>query len=209
MFCQLFWESNLKNKSEETHKKILTVAEKLFAQSGYDATGVADICEKAGVSKGAFYHHFESKQAVFLALLDDWMSELDKIMNSARASAVNVPEILLGMAGMTAEIYSGAKERYSLFLEFWIQASRHQDNEIWQKTIAPYQRWQEIIASILAKGVTDGSFDPDLDPQVSARVMLAMVMGLLLQAFFDPQGAEWDKVTQEGIRALMKSYYRR
>ncbi|MCX6071787.1 MAG: helix-turn-helix domain containing protein, partial [Chloroflexi bacterium] len=56
-----------------TEARILDAAAECFGRRGYDATGVADLCETAGVSKGAFYHHFPSKQAVFMALLNRWL----------------------------------------------------------------------------------------------------------------------------------------
>lgn len=46
-------------RGEETRSRILHSALSLFGRQGYDATGVAGICEAAAVSKGAFYHHFE------------------------------------------------------------------------------------------------------------------------------------------------------
>ena len=58
----------MQQRSEETRNAIIEAAETLFTQQGYTAAGVAEICEAAGVSKGAFYHHFETKQAVFLAV---------------------------------------------------------------------------------------------------------------------------------------------
>jgi AcrR family transcriptional regulator len=60
-------------RGEETRSHILDVAGELFAERGYDATSVAGICARAGVTKGAFYHHFKSKQAVFLELRDRWL----------------------------------------------------------------------------------------------------------------------------------------
>ena len=57
-------------RSEETRARLLEAAEACFSESGYDGTGVAKICRRAGVSKGAFYHHFETKQAIFLELLN-------------------------------------------------------------------------------------------------------------------------------------------
>ena len=71
----------MQQRSMETRKRILDAAQSLFSQSGYDATGVAEICRAAGVSKGAFYHHFPSKQAIFLELLDGWLSRLDESFN--------------------------------------------------------------------------------------------------------------------------------
>ena len=64
-------------RSEKTRAAIMIASAALFSQAGYDATSVAQICEQAGVSKGAFYHHFPSKQDLFLSILDEWLHDLD------------------------------------------------------------------------------------------------------------------------------------
>jgi AcrR family transcriptional regulator len=61
----------VQGRSVETRKRILTASLRLFAARGFNATGVAEICSACGVSKGAFYHHFASKQTVFLELMRD------------------------------------------------------------------------------------------------------------------------------------------
>ena len=55
-------------RSQETRSRILAAAEQSFAEHGYDVTSVDSICHAAGVSKGAFYHHFPSKGSVFVAV---------------------------------------------------------------------------------------------------------------------------------------------
>ena len=57
----------------ETRNRILKAAEECFARYGYDSTGVAAICKAAAVSKGALYHHFPSKQAIFVEMFEIWM----------------------------------------------------------------------------------------------------------------------------------------
>ena len=88
----------MQQRSEETRTHILEAALKLFSKEGYDATGVAQICQAAGVSKGAFYHHFPSKHAVFMALLQSWLEVLDKQFQAALEGARDVPDGLLRMA---------------------------------------------------------------------------------------------------------------
>ena len=89
----------MQTRSEETRARIVQSALKLFAGKGYEATGVAELCADAEVSKGAFYHHFPSKQAIFLELLQEWLQGLDREMGKAMSTASNVPEGLLAMAG--------------------------------------------------------------------------------------------------------------
>jgi AcrR family transcriptional regulator len=54
----------------ETTAAILEAARKLFATQGFEATSIDDIAAKAGVAKGAVYHHFESKEEIFTRVLD-------------------------------------------------------------------------------------------------------------------------------------------
>ncbi len=63
-------------RSEETRKRIIQVAVRLFSDHGYDSAGVAEICEAADVSKGAFYHHFETKHEIFMGLLNRWLGRV-------------------------------------------------------------------------------------------------------------------------------------
>jgi len=81
----------------ETRSRILQAAMECFAQRGYDGTGVAEICRRAEVTKGGFYHHFPSKQAVFLELLNRWLAGLDTQLEAVRAGAESIPEGLLRM----------------------------------------------------------------------------------------------------------------
>jgi len=197
----------MQTRSEETRMNILSVAQGLFAQKGYEATGIMDICDAAGVSKGAFYHHFPSKQAIFMALLEDWLAQLDVLMQAAMAAAPNVPEGLVQMAGLTSSVFEAANTQFPLFLEFWIQAGRQP--EIWQTVVAPYHRYQALFSSIFDKGIQEGSLNQEISSAAAARVIIALAMGLLLQALFDPDGANWSQVTQEGVRMLMDGLIRR
>lgn len=57
-------------KSILSKEKILNAAEEVFAQKGFDAATMQDIMEKCGLSKGAIYHHFKSKEEIMQALGD-------------------------------------------------------------------------------------------------------------------------------------------
>ena len=55
---------------EETVKLILDSAEKLFIEKGYEKTSLQDIINATNLSKGAIYHHFSSKEEIFLRIGD-------------------------------------------------------------------------------------------------------------------------------------------
>jgi AcrR family transcriptional regulator len=57
-------------------RQILVVARRLFATNGYEATGIVDIARDAGVTRPVVYKHFESKEAIYLAVLGEARREL-------------------------------------------------------------------------------------------------------------------------------------
>ena len=188
-------------RAEKTRERILKAAEESFARDGYDATGVAGICELAGVTKGAFYHHFPSKQAVFLALLQGWLSRLDTGIETLRVGAPTVPQGLLHMAGLTRYIFSEASGRLPIFLEFMTQASH--DREVWQATVAPYRRYRDRFADIVRAGIAEGSLRP-VDPDVAALTIVALAVGMLLQGLLDPDGSDWGQAAHDGMTMLLE-----
>ena len=192
--------NQMQQRSEETRAHILRAAQKLFAQNGYDATGVAEICAAAGVSKGAFYHHFPTKQVLFLELLKTWLSGLDTQMNAVVEGPHNVPQTLIDMAGMMQNVFQVANEQLPMFLEFWTQSSR--DPVVWQTTIAPYRRYQTFFTALVQNGVDEGSLKA-VDPEAAARLILAMAVGLLFQCLLDPQGANWENMITQSMQLLM------
>lgn len=62
----------LQARAEATRRKIIETAVELFGQFGYGETGLADVLQRAGVSKGAFYYHFDSKEAVATAIIEEF-----------------------------------------------------------------------------------------------------------------------------------------
>jgi len=187
----------MQQRSEETRARILESSIKLFSNRGFNAASVDDICEEAGVSKGAFYHHFESKQMLFLALLDGWLQTIDNAIEASKDKTA--PETFMQMTEAFPYIFGTAGGGLPMFLEFWLQASR--DDKIWQASIAPYRRYHKYFTSLIKKGVDEGSF-VDVNPELTARMIVSMAMGLLLQSLLDPKGAKWEKVARE-ITSMM------
>ena len=190
----------MQQRSEETRAKIIESAIKLFSTRGFNTASVDDICKDAGISKGAFYHHFESKQALFLALLDGWLQTIDNAIEASKDKTV--PETFTQMTEAFPYIFETAGGGLPMFLEFWLQASR--DKKIWNASIAPYRRYHKYLTALINKGVDEGSFF-EADPELTARMIVSTAMGLLLQSLLDPKGAKWEKVARESTSMLVNS----
>jgi len=188
----------MQHRSEETRSKIIESAIKLFSNQGYNKASVDDICEDAGISKGAFYHHYKSKQELFLALLDVWLKNIDHAIEVSKDKTA--PETFMQMTEAFPYIFETAGDGLPMFLEFWLQASR--DKKIWDASIAPYRRYHKYFTSLIKKGVEEGSF-VEVDPELASRMIVSTAMGLLLQSLLDPKGAKWEKVARDSTTMLV------
>ncbi len=193
----------MQKRSEQTRTHLLDAALKQFAIHGYNATSVDDICTAAQVSKGAFYHHFESKHALFLCLLDSWLQAIRT--NLSELQRPTVPETMLNITEVMPGILTAARDQLPMFLEFWLQASR--DEKVWEATIEPYHEFRSYFAALITQGIQEGSFR-EVDPGVAGEVILSMAVGILLQALLEPEGADWERTAAHGMEILMKGLSR-
>lgn len=88
------------DRRARTRTALIRSARALFLEKGYAATGTPEIVEQAGVTRGALYHHFKDKQALFLAVIEDEAAQVAAGID-ARASASGSPMAAL-LAGAHA-----------------------------------------------------------------------------------------------------------
>jgi AcrR family transcriptional regulator len=74
-------------RSASTRKRVLEAAKTLFIAKGYAATGTPEIVAQAGVTRGALYHHFEDKRALYLALVEAESAAVAAEIEDAGAAA--------------------------------------------------------------------------------------------------------------------------
>jgi len=84
-------------------------------------------------------------------------------------------------------------------VEFWSRAIR--DQAAWEASNAYFLRYQERFAGLIAAGVAEGSLRPN-DPNLTARMIVSLALGVILQGLLDPRGADWGRVMHEGIEYI-------
>ena len=100
---------------------VLKVATQLFSQQGFDNTSMANICEKAGVSKGLVYHHFKSKDEILTTIFGDGTEQM-KALNEAyldNSPHKNLTDLIEGVFGQIVK----EKELFKLNLNIMFQPS--------------------------------------------------------------------------------------
>jgi AcrR family transcriptional regulator len=87
-------------QAEATRELLVSIARERFAEQGYAATSIEDIVQRAGVAKGALYHHFSGKEALFRAVYEAVLAET---VSAVMAAAVAAQEPWAGVrAGLSA-----------------------------------------------------------------------------------------------------------
>lgn len=188
------------DRAMHTKESILKAAEHLFAVQGYEATSVSMICDAAGVSKGAFYHHYKTKQSVFLELMQRWLKGLDEQLVLINESTDDVKDGLLSMGEIVGHVLDVGGPQLPIFLEYLSRAIR--DPTVWEATVEPFQRYRDFFAVQIQRGIDEESFR-EIAPPYAARVIIALAVGMLVQGLLDPYGEDWRDVTQEALQLLL------
>lgn len=194
-----------REQSLQTKEKLLGAAQVIFAKSGFDSASVASICEAAGVSKGAFYHHFESKQALFFELMKRWLDDLEERLHEIEAREADVPEKLFSMAHVVGDVLQMGGPQLSIYLEFWNQAIR--DRDVHRTLSQPFEDFIAFFSGLLEDGMERGTIKSG-DAEMTARVIIALGIGLLFQGLLEPRAADWNEATAFGLNLLFEGLYR-
>lgn len=105
-------------------EKLLEAGVKLVRQQGYAATSVEQLCTEAGVTKGAFFHHFASKEALGVALAEYWSSSTGAFFASAPYHHHDDPAVrVFGYIDLRVELIAGPVESFSCVAGTMVQES--------------------------------------------------------------------------------------
>jgi AcrR family transcriptional regulator len=106
-----------------TRARLIEAALNVFAFGGYEHATVDDIAHAAGLSKGAFYFNFDSKDEILIELVRQWADERVSLLNAAFAFEEESSSRLRAMVEALI-LYSGGTNWPPLILEFWSQGLR-------------------------------------------------------------------------------------
>ena len=107
---------------DSARERLLTATIDLVRAQGYASTRVEDICAAAGVTKGSFFHHFESKEDVAIAAAQRWTTNAVSLFAQAPYMAASDPlERLLGYVDFRRELVSGEIPEWTCYAGTVIQ----------------------------------------------------------------------------------------
>jgi AcrR family transcriptional regulator len=171
-------------RSEATRTKIITSAVELFNETGYPATGLGDIIERAEMTKGALYYHFDSKESLATAIIEEGSAHLVEAFRSIITSSAPALEGIIHGVFVVADLLStdqiarSATQLLRAFGEF---------NEAATRT---YGGWVAQMMQSTRQAIDEGDIRGDLDPQAVGETIVGSMLGAELLANATTAGAD-------------------
>ncbi len=171
----------------DARERLLDAADQLMWQRGYEAVGVADLCQSAGAPRGSFYHWFPSKQALTLAMLARSWERLRAALFEP-AFSIDAPFV---------DQFDGYVERLVAHLRTARRTSGHvagcrfgnmaaelstRDPDVRAAIDAIFDDMRGIYSTAIAAGIASGELQPNTDPDDVAESLCAHMEGLMLLA---------------------------
>ena len=150
-------------------ERILAAAEKLFAQQGFDAVSMHAIAEAAGVCKANVFHHFTSKNDLYVAVLRNACRDSNQHLDDLGSEELPLAERLAQYARVHLQTILQHEQVTRLSLREMLNEDTHQGQELAEKVYG--EKFSRFV-SILRAGQAAGALRQDIDPAVVATVLL-------------------------------------
>jgi TetR/AcrR family transcriptional repressor of nem operon len=171
-------------RGENSRAALVEHGTRLMLRSGYAATGLAELLRAAGVPKGSFYNHFNSKEAFGVELVQCYYDGHDRLLTSLLAQTERRPlerlrsyfDLLLQRA-----VDASPQERGCLLGMLALEMSGSSE-PLRASLDDVFRRWQARVAELLRQAQIAGELAPEQDPQPLAAMLIDGWEGALMRA---------------------------
>jgi TetR/AcrR family transcriptional repressor of nem operon len=183
---------------ERTREQLLQAAFREIYRSGFQSASLDTILASAGVTKGALYYHFKSKEALGYAVVEEIIAP--DVHGKWVKPLQNVKDPIDALIGAVQRITVRPKDvRGGCPLNNLAQEMSPLDAKFRKHLATIFQAWREAVASLLREGQARGSVRRDMEPADAAALLIAMVEGYGSLA----KNAQDPKVMKAGIRNIV------
>lgn len=192
-------------ETTDTRLKLMQTATELIWESNYDNVGIADICKKAGVTKGAFYHHFTSKADLFSSACAHEWERMRPMMDeglSPRYTALQQVENVIELTLRKQQRKQG-KDQKICGCPFFTAGAQAGCDEVEVRSVArDMSDNSTLYLTALVKNLLAESYlTPPVNEQQTARMLQQFIQGLLMHGRVYQ---DFDKLRQD----LREGFYR-
>jgi AcrR family transcriptional regulator len=180
--------------------RILDAAGVVFARDGFAAARMEDVAAEAGVSKGALYLSFDSKDALIDALVERMVGWEVRRLEEATAAEGSVRDRLVAFVRGYAHDMAEVADLAPVILDVYARAGR--SGAVRDTLSRSFRAYVEALAEFIRRGVATGELAV-ADPDRAAVEIAAMMEGVGLLWLIDPDGVHLVDVAEHGVLALL------
>ncbi len=200
-------------RGEESRRRILEAALGVFRSRGYTATTVEDLCAAAGVTKGSFFHHFDSKQAAALAAIDHWNRSTGELFAGASFWRIEDPRArLLAYLDFRAELVRGELPEFTCLLGTLVQETFATHPTLRAACGAGIEAHAQTLVPTIEAARTTYAPKADWSAESLARhIQVVLQGGFVLAKAFNDRGAALESIAhlKRHIEAILPTHNQR
>ncbi len=155
-------------------EEIIRAAANLFSQKSYHDVTMDDIAEKVGVAKGTIYLYFDSKEKLYLEIMEETYEEIESILEKETAKSDPAPMKLKKVLGLIFKFYLQNLD----VLRILSRDETHLIREHYELTEHWRLRRIKLYEKILEKGINEGSFRPS-NTELTALIIFGLVRSVM------------------------------
>ena len=164
------------DRGGETRRRILEVAAQAFADRGYAGTSLNDVLKASGVTKGGFYFHFPSKEALALATLRHKQEQWAGVVMAAVLQRPGALEQLDAMVEALCDLHE--HDRACRAVSRLCTELGDEHPELRPQLGTQLTTWMDMVAAVVRRGQEEGEIRPEIDPVVAAEIAVESFIGL-------------------------------
>ena len=161
--------------------QVLAVAVQLFNEQGYDATSVADVAARLGLTKSALYHHFASKQELLRLALDAALDALEEVLDRTLAEPGTASDHLRQVVRGAVDVLTARQPSVTLLLRV------RGNTDVEQEALRRRRAFDQRVTALVRAAQDEGLVRADIDAAVATRLVFGMVNSLV--EWYRPDGA--------------------
>lgn len=158
--------------------QIMEIALRLFSNKGYHATSIDDIITEAGIVKGTFYLHFESKHNLLESIID---THLKTLFESIKLLDISMPKPVSEVKEFYIQVSRGLmqNEELRLFVKVFLRDAFGLDRKLLDKINIFFHQLVVIISDYIAKAQADGRVVKHVSPLITSYSIIGSVKEVL------------------------------
>ena len=185
---------------EARRTQILDAAVRCFARRGYYETTIEDLVTETGLSRGALYLYYPSKEAMYLAISERWGCGLEEAIRARLTPDLSQASILQIVIEVNGEHVQAEADACRILMEGWNLA--YHIPVLAERKAQQQAHSLAALSQLLRAGIEAGEFRTDMEVETQARILMATLHGLMVQWHRQPGSVDWHAVAEEFIRGL-------